>query len=63
MSIPTIRTHTRVTLDGRSKGMEHAFYTLQDFFTFSKGVVYILVIFSLIALAGFWNFLTERDED
>ena len=43
--------------------MEHAFYTLHDFFTFSKGVVYILIILSLIALAGFWNFLTERDED
>ena len=38
-------------------------YTLQDFFTFTKGVIYILVIIMLIGLAGFWQFLTERDDD
>jgi len=38
-------------------------YTLQDFFTFTKGVIYILVIIILIGLAGFWRFLTERDDD
>jgi len=38
-------------------------YTLQDFFTFTKGVIYILVIIILIGLAGFWQFLTERDDD
>lgn len=43
--------------------MENIFYTLQDFFTHTKAIVYILIIMSLIALAGFWNFLTERDED
>jgi hypothetical protein len=43
--------------------MENIFYTLQDFLTHTKAIVYILIIMSLIALAGFWNFLTERDED
>jgi len=43
--------------------MDQVFYTLQEFFTFSKGVVYILIIVTLISLAGFWKFLTERDED
>ena len=38
-------------------------YTLQDFFTFTKGVIYIMVIIILIGLAGFWQFLTERDDD
>ncbi len=43
--------------------MENIFYTLQDFFTHTKGVVYILIILTLIALAGFWDFLTSRDGD
>ena len=38
-------------------------YTLQDFFSFTKGVIYILVIITLIGMAGFWRFLTERDKD
>jgi hypothetical protein len=43
--------------------MDSIFYTLHDFFTHTKAVVYILIILTLFALAGFWNFLTERDED
>jgi hypothetical protein len=43
--------------------MDTVFYTLQDFFTHTKAVVYILIILTLFALAGFWSFLTERDQD
>ena len=43
--------------------MDTIFYTLQDFLTHTKAVVYILIVLTLFALAGFWNFLTEGDED
>jgi hypothetical protein len=38
-------------------------HTLQEFFTYTKGVIYLLIILSLLVLAGFWKFLTERDDD
>jgi hypothetical protein len=43
--------------------MDTIFYTLHDFFTHTKAVVYILIVLTLLALAGFWSFLTERDQD
>jgi hypothetical protein len=43
--------------------MEGTFFTLQDFMTFTKGVTYILIIISLLAVVGFWNFLTGRDDE
>ena len=43
--------------------MDTIFYTLHDFFTHTKAVVYILIVLALFALAGFWSFLTERDQD
>jgi hypothetical protein len=43
--------------------MEGVFYTLQDFYTHTKGVTYILIVLSLLAIAGFWSFLVERDDD
>ena len=39
------------------------FYTLQDFMTHTEGVTYVLVVAILAGMAGFWWFLTERDED
>jgi hypothetical protein len=38
-------------------------HTLQEFFTYTKGVIYLLIILSLLVLAGFWGFLTDRDDD
>ena len=38
------------------------FYTLQDFFTHTKGVIYLLVVLTLVAMAGFWRFLNGRDD-
>ena len=43
--------------------MEGVFYTLQDFFTHTKGVIYILIVISLFAVTGFWSFLVGRDDD
>jgi len=43
--------------------MDGVFYTLQDFFAHTKGVIYVLTILSLGALGAFWSFLTGRDED
>ncbi len=43
--------------------MENMFYTLQDFFTHTKGVTYILIVVALIGVTAFWNFLVGRDED
>jgi hypothetical protein len=38
------------------------FYTLQEFFTYTKGVIYLLVILALIGMAGFWRFLDGGDD-
>ena len=43
--------------------MDGDFYTLQDFFQYTKSIIYILIVLILFAIVGFWNFLTERDED
>ena len=43
--------------------MDGVFYTLQDFFSFTKGVIYILIVAILFAMLGFWRFLTGGDED
>ncbi len=43
--------------------MEHIFYTLWDFLTFTKGTAYYLMGASLLAILGFWLFITGRDEE
>jgi hypothetical protein len=43
--------------------METSFFTLQDFYTFTKGVAYLLVVVTLFGLAGYWLYLNGRDED
>lgn len=43
--------------------MDGVFYTLQDLFTYTKGVTYILIVAILLSMLGFWRFLTGRDED
>jgi len=43
--------------------MEGIYYTLQDFFTYTKSVTYILIVVVLLAMVGFWRFLTDRDEN
>ncbi|CAD7843079.1 MAG: hypothetical protein [Olavius algarvensis Delta 4 endosymbiont] len=43
--------------------MEQVFYTLQDFMVHTKAVVYVLMGLWLIAVIGFWRFLTSRDDD
>ena len=43
--------------------MEPIFYTYQEFYTYTKGIIYILIIASLIGVACFWNFLAGKDED
>ncbi|MCF8035569.1 MAG: hypothetical protein K9K62_01725 [Desulfobacteraceae bacterium] len=42
--------------------MEQAFFTLQEFMTHTKAVVYLLMAAALIGLPLFWLFLTGRDE-
>lgn len=38
------------------------FYTLYDFMVNTKCVTYILMGVTLVALLGFWRFLSGRDE-
>ena len=38
------------------------FYTLQDFFTYTKGIVYLLLVLILVVMAGFWRFLDGGDD-
>jgi hypothetical protein len=37
--------------------------TLHDFMLYTKSVTYIIVVGALLGLAGFFWFLTERDEE
>ena len=43
--------------------METIFYTLQDFYTHTKGISYLLMIAALIGIAFFWNFLSGKDDN
>ena len=39
------------------------FNTLQEFMLHTKGVIYILIVLTLLGLAGYWSWLTSRDEE
>jgi hypothetical protein len=39
------------------------FSTLQDFYTYTKGIAYILVVLTLIGMALFWLYLTDQEND
>jgi len=43
--------------------MENSFYVLHDFMVFTKGAIYYLMGAILLAMVGFWMYLTGRDED
>jgi hypothetical protein len=43
--------------------MNEMIYTLQDFYLHTKGVTYLLMVLALFGVAGFWCFLTARDDD
>ena len=38
------------------------FNTLHDFFVHTKGVTYLLILLTLVVMAGFWRFLTGGDD-
>jgi hypothetical protein len=37
--------------------------TLQQFMTFTKAVIYGLIVLTLVGMAAFWYFLTEREDE
>jgi hypothetical protein len=43
--------------------MEETIYTLQEFMLHTETNTYILVGVYLLAIVGFWLFLTARDEE
>ena len=43
--------------------MDGVFYTLQDYFSFTEGVIYILIVVILFGMLGFWRFLTGGNKD
>ena len=43
--------------------MEPIFHTYQEFHLHVEAVTYILIVASLIGIAGFWKFLSGKDED
>lgn len=43
--------------------MENDIHTLQEFYTYTKGVIYLLMPAILIGMVGFWTFLTEKERD
>lgn len=38
-------------------------HTLHDFFSHTKGIIYLLIVAILIGMTAFWKFLTEGEED
>ncbi len=57
--MPTTKTRTE-----RVQGliMDQQFYSLHDFMLHTKSVTYVLIGAGLVVLAGFWLFLSGRDE-
>jgi hypothetical protein len=43
--------------------MESAIHTLHDFMFRTESITYILIVASLIGIAGFWIFLSGSDKD
>ena len=43
--------------------MDNAYYTLHDFMLCTESITYLLIVAALIGIAGFWYFLTARDQD
>jgi len=43
--------------------MEQTIFTLQDFMLHSENITYIIMGLSLVAVLGFWFFLTQHDDD
>ncbi len=43
--------------------MNGVFYSLHSFMLHTKSITYVLMGIGLVALACFWLFLSERDED
>ncbi len=43
--------------------MEGTIYTLQEFMFRTETITYILIVAALLAMTGFWLFLTGKDED
>jgi hypothetical protein len=37
--------------------------TLHEFFGYTKGIIYILIIAILVGMTVFWRFLTEKEDD
>jgi hypothetical protein len=42
--------------------METIFYTLQDYYTHTKAIAYLLMIAALIGFAWFWKFISAKDD-
>lgn len=38
-------------------------HTLQEFMLHTKNITYVLIVVALVGIAGFWRFLTERDDE
>ncbi|MFZ2632474.1 MAG: hypothetical protein WA081_23260 [Desulfosalsimonadaceae bacterium] len=43
--------------------METIFYTYQNYYTYTKGVLYVLMFVALIGIALFWKFLSGKDDE
>ena len=42
--------------------METIFYTLQDYYTHTKAISYLVMIAALIGFALFWKFISANDD-
>ncbi len=42
--------------------MHTIYYTMQDFYTHTKAVSYLLMIGGLMGIAFFWNYLSGKDD-
>jgi uracil phosphoribosyltransferase len=38
-------------------------HTLQEFMLHTKNITYVVIVAALVGIAGFWRFLTARDDE
>jgi hypothetical protein len=43
--------------------MDNIFFTLHEFLLHTENFTYLLIVATLVGIAGFWYFLTGGDED
>jgi len=47
----------------RKPSVMETIHTLHEFMLHTKNITYILIVAALVGIAGFWRFLTDREDE